>query len=54
MIQKRDHIMIEHLREAHRSADWSQRALAIRIGVDAQAVKRLESGVGSVATLTAA
>jgi transcriptional regulator with XRE-family HTH domain len=28
--------------------------LAIRIGVDAQAIKRLESGVGSVATLTAA
>lgn len=46
--------MIEQLQEARRSAGWSQRTLAIRIGVDAQAVKRLESGVGSVTTLIAA
>jgi transcriptional regulator with XRE-family HTH domain len=46
--------MIEQLQEARRSAGWSQRTLAIRIGVEAQAIKRLESGVGSVATLTAA
>jgi transcriptional regulator with XRE-family HTH domain len=46
--------MIEQLQEARRSAGWSQRTLAIRIGIDAQAIKRLESGVGSVATLTAA
>lgn len=46
--------MIEELREARRSAGWSQKTLAARIGVDAQTIKRLESGVGSVATLTAA
>jgi transcriptional regulator with XRE-family HTH domain len=46
--------MIEQLREARRAAGWSQRTLAIRIGVNAQAIKRLESGIGSVATLTAA
>jgi transcriptional regulator with XRE-family HTH domain len=46
--------MLEQLQEARRSAGWSQRTLAIRIGVDAQAIKRLESGIGSVATLTAA
>jgi transcriptional regulator with XRE-family HTH domain len=49
-----DHILLKQLQEARRSAGWSQRTLAIRIGVEAQAVKRLESGVGSVATLTAA
>lgn len=35
-------------------AGWSQSTLAARIGVDAQTVKRLESGIGSVATLVAA
>ena len=34
-------------------AGWSQRTLADRIGVDAQAVKRLEKGIGSVPTLIA-
>jgi transcriptional regulator with XRE-family HTH domain len=45
--------LIEDLREARRSAGWSQRTFAARIGVDAQTIKRLETGVGSVATLTA-
>jgi transcriptional regulator with XRE-family HTH domain len=45
--------MLEQLQKARRSAGWSQRTLAIRIGAEAQAIKRLESGVGSVATLTA-
>lgn len=46
--------MIEELRLARRSAGWSQGTLADRIGVDAQAIKRLEKGVGSVPTLLAA
>jgi transcriptional regulator with XRE-family HTH domain len=45
--------MIEQLREARRSAGWSQKTLAARIGVDAQAIKRLEAGIGAVATLIA-
>lgn len=48
------HILIEGLREARRLAGWSQRTLADRIGVDAQVIKRLEKGIGSVATLVAA
>ena len=46
--------MIEELRQARRSAGWSQGNLAIRIGVDVQAIKRLEKGVGSAPTLIAA
>lgn len=46
--------MIDDLREARRASGWSQRILAERIGVDAQTIKRLEKGVGSVATLIAA
>lgn len=46
--------MIDELRLARRSAGWSQRTLADRIGVDAQTIKRLEKGVGSVPTLIAA
>ncbi|WP_442678327.1 DNA N-6-adenine-methyltransferase [Sphingomonas sp. ASY06-1R] len=45
--------MIKEIREARRSAGWSQKALAGRIGVDAQAIKRLENGVGSVPNLLA-
>jgi hypothetical protein len=45
--------MIEQSRDARRSAGWSQLTWAIRISVDAKVVKRLESRVGSVATLTA-
>lgn len=43
--------MIDELREVRRQAGWSQKALAKRVGVDAQAVKRLENGIGSVNTL---
>jgi transcriptional regulator with XRE-family HTH domain len=46
--------LIDELREARTSAGWSQRTLAFRIGVDAQVIKRLEKGVGSVPTLIAA
>jgi transcriptional regulator with XRE-family HTH domain len=49
-----DRILIDELRRARRSAGWSQKNLAFRIGVDAQTIKRLETGVGSVPTLTAA
>lgn len=45
--------MIEELRAARLSAGWSQRTLAERTGVDAQTIKRLEQGVGSVPTLIA-
>ena len=44
--------MIDQLRCARRSAGLSQRALAERVGVDPQTIKRLEQGVGSVTTLT--
>lgn len=47
------HILIKELREARRSAGWSQRTLADRIGVDVQVIKRLEKGVGSVIALIA-
>ena len=46
-------MLIEELKAARRSAGWSQRTLAERVGVDAQTIKRLEKGVGSVATLVA-
>ncbi|QBM75885.1 helix-turn-helix domain-containing protein [Sphingomonas sp. AAP5] len=45
--------MIDELREARRSAGWSQRTLASRVGVEPQTIKRLEGGVGSVRTLVA-
>jgi len=45
--------VINELREARRLTGWSQRTLAGRIGVDAQTIKRLEQGVGSVSTLVA-
>lgn len=51
---KQVQIVIEEMRQARRSAGWSQRTLAERVGVDAQAIKRLEQGIGSVSTLTAA
>lgn len=44
-------MLIDDLREARRSAGWSQSSLAHRIGVDAQTIKRLEKGIGSVAAL---
>jgi len=46
--------LLEELREARRSSGWSQRTLANRLGVDAQTIKRMEKGVGSLATLVAA
>ncbi|WP_082444441.1 MULTISPECIES: DNA N-6-adenine-methyltransferase [Sphingomonas] len=46
--------MLEELRDARRSSGWSQRTLANRLGVDAQTIKRMENGVGSLATLVAA
>ena len=48
---KWDRMLVKELREARRLAGWSQRTLADRIGVDAQTIKRLEKGVGSVGTL---
>lgn len=47
-------MLIDELRLARRSVGWSQQTLAERIGASAQAIKRLEKGVGSVATLVAA
>lgn len=47
-------MLIDELRLARRSAGWSQKTIADRIGVDVQTIKRLERGVGSVSTLTAA
>ena len=49
-----DHILIKEIHQARRSAGWSQRTLAERIGVNPQVIKRLEQGIGSVATLVAA
>lgn len=46
-------MLIAELRDARRSAGWSQKTLAARIGVDAQTIKRLEQGIGSVPNLIA-
>lgn len=46
--------MIDDLKLARRSCGLTQRALGERIGVDTQTIKRLETKVGSVATLVAA
>lgn len=51
---KEVHILLEELRQARQSAGWSQKTLAERIGTSAQAIKRLEKGIGSVSTLNAA
>jgi transcriptional regulator with XRE-family HTH domain len=45
--------LIEELTAGRRSLGWSRQTLAERVGVDAQTIKRLENGVGSVATLIA-
>lgn len=47
-------MLVTALIDARRSTGMSQRALAARIGVSPLQIKRLERGVGSVATLTAA
>lgn len=49
-----DHILLRQLKVARRSAGLTQLSLAKCIGVDAQAVKRMEKGVGSASTLVAA
>lgn len=46
-------MLIDELKRARREAGLSQQQLGERVGIDAQAVKRLENGVGSVAALTA-
>jgi transcriptional regulator with XRE-family HTH domain len=46
--------LINELRDARKLAGWSQQTLATRIGTNAQAIKRLEKGVGSMPTLLAA
>lgn len=46
-------MLIQNLRTARRSVGLTQKALGERIAVDAQTIKRLEKGVGSVTTLTA-
>lgn len=51
---KQAYILIHELRDVRRASGWSQRTLADRIGVNAQTVKRLEKGIGSVPTLIAA
>ena len=45
------HILIDEIQSARQSAGWTQRTLAERAGTSSQAIKRLERGVGSVATL---
>lgn len=49
----KDQILIKDLREARRSTGWSQKTLAEQIGINAQVIKRLERGVGTVTTLIA-
>lgn len=46
--------ILTELRQARRGIGCSQKALASRIGVSPQTIKRLERGVGSVTTLVAA
>ncbi len=43
--------MINDLKAARKAAGCTQKALADRIGVDVQVVKRLEKGIGSASTL---
>jgi DNA-binding XRE family transcriptional regulator len=45
------HILIDELRAARCSAGWSRATLGERVGVDAQTIKRIEQGRGSVKTL---
>lgn len=46
-------MLIYDLRKARRSMGLTQQQLADPIGVSLQAIKRLEQGIGSVATLMA-
>lgn len=47
-------MLIDELIEARRSSGRSQRALGEEIGTDAQTIKRLERGIGSMETLAKA
>lgn len=51
---KEDQILIDQIKQARKDRGWSQRFLAERVGCSSQMIKRLEAGVGSVATLVAA
>lgn len=50
---KQVQILINDLKAARRAAGWSQHTLAEALGTHAQAIKRLEMGVGSVGTMVA-
>ncbi|QFI62661.1 helix-turn-helix domain-containing protein [Qipengyuania flava] len=50
----RHHILIDDLRAARQEKGWLQRTLAERSGTSAQAIFRLERGIGSASTLEAA
>jgi len=50
----RHHILIDDLRAARQEKGWLQRTLAERSGASAQAIFRLERGIGSTSTLEAA
>jgi transcriptional regulator with XRE-family HTH domain len=45
--------LLEEMKAARLAVGLTRRSLAERIGLTAQAIKRLEDGIGSVATLTA-
>lgn len=45
--------MIDQIKQARKGRGWSQRFLAERAGCTSQKIKRLEAGIGSVATLVA-
>ena len=45
------HVLIDELRTARCSSGWSRVTLGERVGVDAQTIKRIEQGRGSVETL---
>lgn len=46
-------MLIDQLRATRLATGWSQRTLAHRLDTDAQTIKRMEKGVGSVSTLIA-
>lgn len=50
----RYHILTDDLRAARRGKGWPQKTLANRVGTSAQAIMRLEKGIGSAETLRAA
>ena len=48
---KADHILVRMLSDARRGAGFSRRALAMSCALPKQRIKRLEDGIGSLATL---